>query len=876
MKLTLVLGLWCLAMVAAGQGAPARGNPPGGAKTLFDIDFGAAARRVDHDGKGSFHGVLPEQVGENFAGWSTGRVTAEVKAEAGRRFLRLATRPGDMGGQFAIGGFKIALPGHFRLKVRARTSGMRSLTLGLRQQGAPYTGFSHHVFQSPEWKEETYLFAVSQSCADAVGFFFYTPAGVTDIARISLETATEGDLAAAVPRPDRTVSRYIRHARFPLGLPGGWNLGRDAGDAVCTADAAEPAPDGMPVLKLVSGAPWELHSEPFQTAFPGETHVLSFKYRSTGAVSLLVSDDGGRRIVHGTVPPAAGWAERTFTFRPHPLSTSMGIRFAGAGGTFRLDDVRVRPPHVQAEPAGEVALAVAEGEIAADTRIQFVDEPARVRWTAWGVAGTLRATVADLYGREKDLPPVAVAGTARASGTLAYDVFPACPVGQFRLRAWVERDGRRVTPVEELVVTRLPRPVAWGRDAPDSPFGGHFNPVRGVVKTMKAGGVNWVRLHDAGEKVSNWYAQEPVKGEWDFHDADVARYRTNGIKIFAQLGTAPAWASHYGDLGYAHMGYFEKYLRPTNRADWVNYVTTYVKHHERNIDAYFVWNEPWGRWWESAADIAYFDRTQTKRDFVELTRLAYDAVKSVNPGIRVSGFNSTSGETGRSWSAGVLSAGGFACCDIIDWHYYTPHPRGLREDGDITALPLAPIRAAHPDLGGKPVYMSEGQGTSSGSSGVGCRMSGLLREVPWPAEPVRLYTGIANATCRYILSLLAEGNAKVFLYTSHAYMSLARPPNFLVLLGADGFAHPALVAHAQLARAVEGRRFVRKEPVGADGVVYVFGDADETVRVYSELSRDEVLALAAKGPVTDVYGNAVAAETCLPGTLVYATEKTRK
>ena len=50
---------------------------------------------------------------------------------------------------------------------------------------------------------------------------------------------------------------------------------------------------------------------------------------------------------------------------------------------------------------------------------------------------------------------------------------------------------------------------------------------------------------------------EEEKGKWTFHDADIARFRAGHIKIFAQLGTAPAWATHYGDLGCKNMGYFE-------------------------------------------------------------------------------------------------------------------------------------------------------------------------------------------------------------------------------------------------------------------------------------------------------------------------------
>lgn len=849
---------------------------PGG--VLFDFDFTARTNRIDATGAGSFHGVLPAGMHDNFSGWSAGHVVSEVREEEGRRFLRLVTRPGEAGGQFAIGGFEPVFPGFFRLTVTARTAGAQPLTMGLRLNGAPYTSYSSHAFRSGEWKEETYLFEVSRARTGAVGLYLYTGAGTVDLVRAKLETASEAELAAAIPRPPKEMTDFIRHARFPLGLPGGWNLGRDCVDAACAADAREPAPDGVPVLRIDAAKPWSLWGEAFQTAHPGEAHTLRFRYRSAAPAEVAVIDDAGRWAGSRRLPASADWREERLVFRPRPLARSFGLRFAGERGPFRLDAVRVHlgagAPPPEPFPC-RVALAAQAGEIAAETRIQFTDERPLLALAACGLPpdARIRVRVADLYGRERE--GASFPGAAFAAGPsrpVSFDFlaggFDARAAGQFRVTAWAERSGARISSEEELVVTRLPRPVAWGRDAPDSPFGCHFNPQRGMVKTMKAGGVNWARLHDAGEQVSNWYAQEPERGKWNFHDEEVACYRDAHVKIFAQLGTAPAWASRYGDLGCARMGYFEKYLRPTNAVDWVNYVTAYVRHHERNIDEYFVWNEPWGRWWASAADVRWHDPARAGADFAELTRLAYDAVKRVNPRIRVSGFNTTSGGGGRDWSAAVLEGGGFACCDVIDWHYYTPNPRGLREDAEISRAPLAPIRARHPDLGGKPVYMSEGQGTSTGTGGVAGRMSGLLKaSVPWPQESAAEYTRVADMTCRYILSLLAEGSSKVFLYSAHAYSGLARKPSFLVLVGADGFAHPALVAHAQLARAVEGRRFARRENAGRAGVRYVFEGRGGTAAVCAGLEVDEVRA--ARTPLRDLYGNPVDPGTWQPGTLVY-------
>ena len=170
-------------------------------------------------------------------------------------------------------------------------------------------------------------------------------------------------------------------------------------------------------------------------------------------------------------------------------------------------------------------------------------------------------------------------------------------------------------------------------------------------------------------------ALEKEKGKWTFCDASIERFRRHHIKIFAQLGTAPAWATHYHDLGCKQMGYFEKFLRPVDTNAWLNYVTTFVKRYDGVIDEYFVWNEPWGRWWMSAADIKYYDATRAAEDFGVFQSLTYRAVKAVNPKIRVSGFNSYASKGGGDWSRGVAAGGGWETCDIVDYHVDTPHPR---------------------------------------------------------------------------------------------------------------------------------------------------------------------------------------------------------
>ena len=511
------------------------------------------------------------------------------------------------------------------------------------------------------------------------------------------------------------------------------------------------------------------------------------------------------------------------------------------------------------------------------TRIWFTDESPRIAWAvADAPAGAvLRLSLADLYGRTAPFADIPLKGGAFEKGEFDPSKAVAGRTGQFRVTAEVVAGGARASAPDEFVFTRIARPLGWGRDMPDSPFGVHMEPRPGTIAAMKACGINWTRFHDAATFCTGWWKLEEEKGKWTFHDADIARFRAGHIKIFAQLGTAPAWATHYGDLGCKNMGYFEKYLRPVDTNAWLNYVTTVVRRYRGVIDEYFVWNEPWGRWWQSAADIKYYDKDRVAQDFGAFQAMTYKAVKAVDPKIVVSGFNTYASGGGATWSAGVAEGGGWETSDVVDYHVYTPALRARRGDADYAALAFRPILATHPGLGGKKIYMSEGQGTSTGGTANSGSMSGLYDQlVPWKAETPAEMARRADATCRYTLSLLAAGDARVFLYTAHGYQGLVSPPSFTVLVGADGYPHPALAAYAFFTRALEGRAFVGKADFGVSGCVYTFSgrDARPRVRLYTDLTADEADALNARTPLRDVYGNPYDRATWFKGSLLYAFE----
>jgi hypothetical protein len=388
---------------------------------------------------------------------------------------------------------------------------------------------------------------------------------------------------------------------------------------------------------------------------------------------------------------------------------------------------------------------------------------------------------------------------------------------------------------------------------------------------MKAGGVNWMRFHDAGTELSGWWMIEPERGDWQWPDEKIARIRRAGVSIFAQLGTAPAWATNYEKLGCKNMGYFEKYLRPVDMAAWTNYVSRYVSRYRREINEYFIWNEPWGDWWAAAKDLKFFNPDRAPEDFGEFSKLTYAAVKRVKPSALVSGYNTYSSGTGGDWSARVDSVGAYDACDVMDFHIYSPSPRLFPDEESLSARAFRTVTDAHPGKS-KPIYMSEGQGASSGNSGGNSlRMSGLYSAaIPWKAATSAECASFSDRTVRYVISLLTEENLKrVFLYSTHGYRALGVKPAYLTLLAADGFAHPSLVAHAQMALALEGRSFVSRSRFGRNALRVEFSGG---CVVYAGLSLDEARDLAAKGAMFDLYGNHFRADRYFPGTVCYRLE----
>lgn len=147
----------------------------------------------------------------------------------------------------------------------------------------------------------------------------------------------------------------------------------------------------------------------------------------------------------------------------------------------------------------------------------------------------LHLTLFDLYGGRLPQKSVRFDGRNR-QGRVELQLPPKRSLGQFRIEAVLMRAGKPVSPVSELILTRIDRPRYFDKEAPaDSPFGIHVNPYDLGLTAVKAAGCTWVRTHDAGMPYIGWAYLEKEPGKWSFYDAELMMYRKYGFRILGGI-----------------------------------------------------------------------------------------------------------------------------------------------------------------------------------------------------------------------------------------------------------------------------------------------------------------------------------------------------
>lgn len=855
--------------------------PPAGAVSIdLSTDFGDASSPIRYEQgrvKGSIHGVVPSGWADD-SSWADVDVAYEPRESEGRRFLRLDITRVETGQvQMAQRLPELTEAVTCELSVTLRNQSGGPVQIGVRRRSAPYT----FLWRSPpladaEWTTRQFRFALPAT-ADPIGLYLTTKGiGYVDIAEVRLRALDRETYRRNIraEHPDGGPANLVRVTRFPAGMPTGWSMDRSVSDG----DEAVVTSDPTGALLIDSDRAVSVTGAPFRVASPIDEHRAVARVSGTGDWHLDVYN-GKRRVA--TTPLRLDPSQSRdvgVSFETDLFDTDCQLRFRGEGpGTLRIAWVKAGPAtkvdafDPAAEPAIDVRLIDADAQAAG---VQFADEDAAVvvRTLDAPPGATLQVVLTHGMGESETI-------TMPASATTRLTALndPSRPLGAYRVEAWLELEGERITPIAERVVYRLRRPRFWGVDGEASALGVHTISTARHNTMAKAIGINWVRTHDAGLDYVGWHFVEPEPGRWVFRDDAIDRYRDHDLMIFGQLGTAPKWASYYPpEKADRRFDYWNKYFQPRDLADYAQYVRVITERYRDRIKHWDIWNEPWiHAWWAVDFDpsiggrAGFLTSEQPQRDYVRLKQTAFETAKSVDPAIRIAGFNTTTNNnpgrtrfTGPEWTRGVYEAGGLDYSDVMTYHQYASGSLGHPGDAVATGLQNAFGELFEAEgRGVRPIWMTEGQ-PNIGRSG-----TGLYKHTPTGAA-ADAYLASGDRMVRYLTSLRAHGVERVFLYSMHAHSGLfSDDGHWRVLTQPDGTLHPVGAALSAFAYHVDGLPFVERVELAPGVDAFVFGDAERTASVV--LANPQHDAWLTPEGAEDLWGNPIAEGTPIGTTAVF-------
>lgn len=199
-------------------------------------------------------------------------------------------------------------------------------------------------------------------------------------------------------------------------------------------------------------------------------------------------------------------------------------------------------------------------------------------------------------------------------------------------------------------------PPGQGISFPREFFGMHIHEANKPGHWPEIAFGSW-RLWDAHV---GWADLESSKGQWNFTRLDefVDRAANAGVSILLPLALTPQWASARRDEPSAYGP--GQAAEPANVEDWRNYVRTVASRYRGRIHAYEIWNE--------ANEKMFWTGGIPK--LVELTKVAYDEIKKIDPSALIVAPSATELDPHIAWLSTFLDAGGGPVVDIISYHLY--------------------------------------------------------------------------------------------------------------------------------------------------------------------------------------------------------------
>ncbi|RLC86132.1 MAG: hypothetical protein DRI37_07325, partial [Chloroflexi bacterium] len=174
----------------------------------------------------------------------------------------------------------------------------------------------------------------------------------------------------------------------------------------------------------------------------------------------------------------------------------------------------------------------------------------------------------------------------------------------------------------EVVTPSLP-PLPWGDFGYGVALQGVIPVMGDYYYSMRQAtdhlGFNWVKQQ---LRWSDVYTQAGGEGDWRSYDPVVEVANKSGLKLLLSVVDAPAWTHAYVDADPLA-------APPDDLALYANFLGELVDRYPGQIGAIEVWNEEnLNREWDTAEGL-------DPERYVEMLRLAYQAIKSRDPNIVV-------------------------------------------------------------------------------------------------------------------------------------------------------------------------------------------------------------------------------------------------
>jgi hypothetical protein len=847
-----------------------------------DSNFGEAHQALGNGTAATITGVLPKTVSEDSA-WAD--VTVDYSPQVDRlgsnlKWIRAevsAIRTGKVQLKWSLP--LIDSASEFRIESTLASNTQGRVFLRIQQTSQPYTVHWEQSILLNQNREtrisNLQLPAIDHSVALLLSL---EQPGSYDLYSVKLSRRGAEELAAERAAAVAAAPANLAPATsFPLGLPTGWSVGGRVSlqTEVDFYAADAPGPEGtIPLVIDVKseGQTYQLFSAPFEVPDPTELYIVSFIATGTGPGTLQVFCDG-RPFGEGQYLASPEGTLVRVPFRVDPMSKWIVLHWNGQDDV-QIDALNISmgrglEPFTLPHPA-EVALAANFKQN--NVFVEGVEAPS-IRYALTGdIEGAkLYYRIINLYGEEKRAQPIEIDESNRRGELPLVLPGEARNYGTFRVEAALEREGAAISRPTEVIYHVVPKPRYWGQIAPQSYFGNHFHPHEPHLYAAKAIGINWNRFHggNAGD-TTYWSAVEREKGQWRWNDARIQLYRDADFALCGVWTRVPRWARIERDDAQAN-GWLDNWWQPRDDAEFAEYVTRSMEHYEGTIDAWQIWNEPWGEFWfkewreDLNGDQRWHAGETPVEDFAHLSEVAWKASQATGVKVPVLGVGATMGDKGKEWMQDMLDQGVHVLGDVISFHTYfggdiseaiSPNTNTLTQLNDRIFDPIQ----AHADAADMPVWMTEGNWLLRNTD------SGFYNfSVPGEKDPLAIVRENCIRLPLYHATLFSQGVDKVFTYAMNGGYRYFMPQKqgqiyWGSLVTNSGGLHPAGVAYAAMAQRFEQARFLRHLQIDGDTAAFLYESGEsgaQGLALFGEKSLNEYLAhFQALGlKVDDFMGN---------------------